>query len=92
MKNLDRYADAQIIVNATPIGMAPDWTGTPVDLTRFPRCEGVLDVICYPLRTTLLLQAQELGHSGGRRPSICRPRRLRRQTNYSAASRLHPSG
>lgn len=60
-ENLDRYADAQIIINATPIGMAPDWNSKPVDLARFPRCEGVVDVVCSPLRTALLLQAQELG-------------------------------
>lgn len=62
-ENLDRYADAQIIINATPIGMAPDWDGKPLDLTRFPRCEGVLDVVCYPLRTALMLQATELNIS-----------------------------
>jgi shikimate dehydrogenase len=32
-----------------------------VDLTAFPNCKGVLDVIYNPRRTALLLQAEELG-------------------------------
>lgn len=56
--NLDRHADAEIVVNTTPVGMYPGNGAAPVDLSAFPRCEGVLDVIYNPRRTALLLQAE----------------------------------
>ena len=59
--NLDRHADARIIVNTTPVGMYPKNGASPLDLSRFPRCEGVLDVVYNPMRTALLLQAEKLG-------------------------------
>lgn len=60
-ENLDRHADAQIMVNATPVGMYPNTEAAPVDLSRFPRLEGAFDLIYNPARTRLLLQAEELG-------------------------------
>ncbi len=59
--NLDRHADAELIVNTTPVGMYPDNGKSPVDLAAFPRLIGVLDVIYNPARTALLLQAEESG-------------------------------
>ena len=59
--NLDRHTDAEVIVNATPVGMYPNNGVSPVSLRRFPRCEGVLDLIYNPARTALLLEAEELG-------------------------------
>ena len=59
-ETLSRHADTEIIVNTTPVGMYPAVGASPVDLTVFPRCEGVLDVIYNPRRTALLLQAEEL--------------------------------
>mgnify|MGYP005952951649 CR=1 FL=1 len=58
---LERHADAELIVNTTPVGMYPKNGVSPVDLRLFPRCRLVLDVIYNPLRTALLLQAEELG-------------------------------
>ena len=65
--NLDRHADADLIVNTTPVGMYPNNGAAAVDLTRFPRCRGVADVVYNPAHTALLLQAEELGipRSGG---------------------------
>lgn len=60
-ENLDRHADAELIVNATPVGMFPGNGASPVDLGRFPRCAGVLDVVYNPARTALLLQAEARG-------------------------------
>ena len=60
-ENLSRHADAEIIVNTTPVGMYPKTGESPVDLTGFPACQGVLDVVYNPRRTALLLQAEELG-------------------------------
>ncbi len=59
--NLSRHFDAQILINATPVGMFPK-TGTAVaDVSAFPRCEGALDMVYNPRRTAFLMQAQSLG-------------------------------
>ena len=60
-ENLSLHADAEILVNTTPVGMYPAVGVSPVDLAAFPNCEGVLDVIYNPRRTALLLQAEERG-------------------------------
>lgn len=52
--------DAEIIINATPVGTYPDITDSPVDLSRFDKCAGVVDLIYNPLRTDLLMQARDL--------------------------------
>ena len=59
--NLSRHADADIVVNTTPVGTYPDVGKAAADLRNFPRCSGVLDVVYNPRRTALLLQAEELG-------------------------------
>lgn len=66
-ENLFRHADAQLIVNTTPVGMYPKNGEAAVNLTAFPACEGVLDVVYNPARTALLLQAESLhiAHAGG---------------------------
>lgn len=51
----------EIIINATPVGMFPDLSGRAVDLRHFPRLKGVLDCVYNPLRTNLVLDAQEAG-------------------------------
>ena len=65
--NIQKHADAKIIVNTTPLGMYPNNGQAAVDLKTFPNCEGVLDVVYNPARTALLLQAESLGiaHAGG---------------------------
>ena len=59
-ENLQRHEDAAVIVNATPVGMYPNTGVSPVDLKRFPKLEGGLDVIYNPARTQLLLDAEAL--------------------------------
>lgn len=65
--NLHLHADASVIVNATPVGMYPNTGVSPIDLNRFPKLEGVLDVIYNPAKTKLLLDAEALGipHENG---------------------------
>ncbi|MBO4671255.1 MAG: hypothetical protein J5640_05370 [Bacteroidales bacterium] len=55
------FKDCDILVNATPVGMYPDWQGRLVDLDSFPRLRGVLDCIYNPLWTSLVLDARERG-------------------------------
>ncbi len=59
--DLDRHADAEVIVNATPVGMYPRNGAAPLSLACFPTLEGVLDMIYNPARTELLLEAEGLG-------------------------------
>ena len=59
--NLDRHADAKILVNATPVGMYPKAGVSPVDLALFPALEGVFDVVYNPAKTQLLLEAEKRG-------------------------------
>ena len=65
--NLHLHRDAAVIVNTTPVGMYPNTGVSPVDLSCFPKLEGVLDVIYNPARTQLLLDAEKLGlpHENG---------------------------
>lgn len=60
-QNLQLHEDASLIVNATPVGMYPNTGVCPIDLSLFPRLEGVLDLIYNPARTQLLMDAQEKG-------------------------------
>jgi len=60
-QNLDRHADAQIIVNATPVGMYPNNGKAPLDVGLFPKLECMLDLIYNPARTQILLDAERRG-------------------------------
>ena len=82
--DLAAHADAQLIVNTTPVGMYPDTGISPVDLSVFPGLQGVMDVIYNPLRTALLLSAQDqmgirdrYGPRPARGAGLCARRRLR---------------
>ncbi len=54
-----KHTDAKIIVNTTPVGMYPDNLNTLVDLDRFKNLSGVLDVVYNPLKTRLILDAEQ---------------------------------
>ena len=62
-----QHRDADVILNATPVGMQPHADAAPLDLAPFSRLSGVLDAVYNPLRTPLVQQAQALGipASGG---------------------------
>ena len=59
--NLDRHADAAVIVNTTPVGMYPNNDDAPLSLEGFPALRGVVDIIYNPARTRLLQQAADMG-------------------------------
>ena len=59
--NIEKHADAEIIVNTTPVGMYPKNCVAPVDLSIFSRLTGVADLIYNPEKTALLLQAERKG-------------------------------
>ena len=60
-ENLSRHADAQVLINTTPVGMFPNAGAAPVSLDAFPRLTGVLDVVYNPLRTALVMEAEARG-------------------------------
>lgn len=59
--NIQKHYDAEIIVNATPVGMYPNISEKPIDLNGFKNCKYVFDLIYNPEKTQLLKQADELG-------------------------------
>lgn len=58
--NLHLHADAEVIVNTTPVGMFPRNGEAPLDLTQFQNLTGVIDIVYNPRRTALLIQAEKL--------------------------------
>ena len=60
-ENLDRHADAAILVNTTPVGTYPNVEAAPLSLSHFPRLEAVFDLIYNPARTALCLDAEARG-------------------------------
>lgn len=60
-KNLSRHADADLIVNTTPVGMYPNNLQAPLSLSEFPNLSGVLDIVYNPQKTKLILDAERLG-------------------------------
>ncbi|MDR2046366.1 MAG: hypothetical protein LBP79_00405 [Clostridiales bacterium] len=57
----DFFADADILINASPVGMCPENGQCLVDLKYFPRLTAVADVIYNPLITKLGFLAAERG-------------------------------
>lgn len=57
----DVCSDTDIVINATPVGMYPDTEKAPVDLKKFPNISAVADLIYNPAKTSIMLQAEEMG-------------------------------
>ena len=58
--NLSRHANADVLINTTPVGMWPKADAAPAGLSLFPKAAAVVDLIYNPLRTNLLLEAEQL--------------------------------
>ena len=59
--NVYNESDAEIIVNATPVGMYPNAGETLLDLNRFFNLSFAFDLIYNPRKTRFLLDAEKLG-------------------------------
>ena len=59
--NLSIHANADIIINTTPVGMFPHSERLLIDLGLFDRLHGVVDLVYNPLRTRLIQEAERLG-------------------------------
>ncbi len=55
------HSDVEIIVNTTPMGMYPNISGCPVDLSELKCLSGVIDAVYNPINTTLVQKARKLG-------------------------------
>ena len=65
-EELPNHLDANVVVNATPIGMYPEngqspMDGAPVKFEDFKELESVFDAIYNPYRTQILLDAERAG-------------------------------
>lgn len=58
---LELHSDADIIINTTPLGMFPNTEGKPIELGHFDGLSGVIDVVYNPLRTRLVIDAEDNG-------------------------------
>lgn len=55
------HTDSQIIFNTSPVGMYPKNGDTPIDIEKFELLEGIVDVVYNPIRTNLVIKAQQMG-------------------------------
>lgn len=55
------YLDAEVLVNATPVGMYPDIHNKPADIADFKNLCGVIDAVYNPIRTELVNDAIRAG-------------------------------
>ena len=59
--NLERHYDAQVVINATPVGMYPNNGVSVAPLEQFDRLEAAFDLVYNPHKTEFLRQAEEKG-------------------------------
>lgn len=55
------HSDADYIINTTPLGMYPDCESYAVDVSAFPKLQGVFDAVYNPLRTRFCQKAEACG-------------------------------
>lgn len=55
------HNDADIVINATPVGTYPDSSAISVDTDRFSKLSAFFDVVYNPLRTEAVLRTAERG-------------------------------
>lgn len=60
-ETLAKHADAQVIVNTSPVGMYPKNGASPIPADAFPAMECALDLIYNPFETVFLADARERG-------------------------------
>lgn len=59
-ETIEKFADFEVIINATPLGMYPNNMESKVDLAKFNKLDFVIDLIYNPLKTKLILDAEKL--------------------------------
>ncbi len=59
-ESIEKFADFEVIINASPIGMYPNNMECKVDLAKFNKLEALIDLIYNPLKTKLIIDAEKL--------------------------------
>lgn len=57
-QNQELRSTIEIIINTTPVGMAPNVEASLLDLSDYLNVQAVVDVVYNPLKTNLILQAK----------------------------------
>ncbi len=57
----EKHADADVLINTTPVGMYPNTDSSPIELSKFTKLSCVIDAVYNPIRTTLVSEAQKRG-------------------------------
>ena len=60
-EDISRHYDAEFVINTTPVGMYPDNGRAVIDITEFKSCRGVIDLIYNPIKTRLVMDAENMG-------------------------------
>jgi len=60
-ENLHLHEDADILINATPVGMYPHPEGSVVDPARFEKAVGCMDLVYNPRLTDFLRLSKKIG-------------------------------
>ena len=60
-ENISRHYDAGFVINTTPVGMYPDNGSAVTDINKFKNCKGVIDLIYNPIKTKLVMDAENAG-------------------------------
>ncbi len=58
--NCYNLEDVEVIINTTPVGTYPSNFERPVDLSKFKSLKAVFDVVYNPIKSSLVMQAEEL--------------------------------
>ena len=59
-----QHADADVIINTTPVGMYPDIFKSPIDLKPFYKLQAAADAVYNPLKTVFIRDAENAGATG----------------------------
>ena len=57
--NISKHYDAEVIINTTPVGMYPHNEDQLISIKPFTKLTGLFDAIYNPLKTKILLEADE---------------------------------
>ena len=56
-----QHSDANVIINTTPVGMYPKIGVSPINISKYPSLEAVVDAVYNPIRTKLVCDAEKMG-------------------------------
>ncbi len=59
-----QHADADVIINTTPVGMYPDIFKSPINIKPFYKLQAAVDAVYNPLQTVFIRDAENAGAKG----------------------------